>query len=843
MEKQTPTKTQMHQVSVKKDLDKEFVKRPVGDSPQNSIMSLQHTSGNHAVNQMLVERSHTANEVSPIIEEKSKGKDERPSTRNLQAEQSPRFDVGSVRSHIGSHADDSPSFISAVAKDPGSRLDSGIRQDFEVALGHDLDQVRIHTGARAAKSARFMGAEAYTAGNHVVFGPGKYAPWTPSGRELLAHELAHVSQMGGRMPRSLPPTADHWEGEAELAAQALHAGTAAKLSNAPAIVRTKLDPNLKSYLQKLRALAKEPGIASQRMEIVADRIENALKGLDIQDEENFSFIADELDKLFPNRVVTEFLVRYASRPLLTSEPSPERRSMEQTEKRLQVRQPYKTGRHTPGTFFSSMLFEAFGSAVASTPVPPALTKAASDGGFFVAGVYGGMADSIEEEELRALIDKLNQSNMLTVAFPPIFMAGAAYGIAEDAVDVIKSTCGLFQGDLGLAVAAVMEVLQVLMSPEGEKYSYHIGKELGREYSQQLRDALKQNLTHFTFSLGRFIGPSIIYLVLTLAGAPQALLARAFSKILPMLKQLLKNETRLLALITRLEKRLPRLPEKKQLPAASGKSGELTELPEKGTGKPSDLPGKSPPVQSPPTTVQAGNPATQPPAPGTAKLNEPSPFARGGPLTPEERQRAERLLNQSLGKAQNGPAEVTRWPSEPGKSASKVVKTGPDGKPSVMEFEGRGEKGELIKVRHIKGQVQGRVISMEVENINALPREVRDTELARAMKAAGMGDWKSDLGHVLPSATKGAEMPYNFEPQSGKWNKAVKGKANRRTVERGFQQFLDAHPNDILKVEISRKLSTSNSLLSERFCIRDASGKALFDVEVTTRGKLIDYLNP
>ncbi|HEX2201663.1 MAG TPA: DUF4157 domain-containing protein, partial [Longimicrobium sp.] len=42
--------------------------------------------------------------------------------------------------------------------------------------------------------ARALRADAYTVGADVVFAPWRYAPHTPAGRRLLAHELAHVAQ-------------------------------------------------------------------------------------------------------------------------------------------------------------------------------------------------------------------------------------------------------------------------------------------------------------------------------------------------------------------------------------------------------------------------------------------------------------------------------------------------------------------------------------------------------------------------------------------------------------------------------------------------------------------------
>jgi len=42
-----------------------------------------------------------------------------------------------------------------------------------------------------------VNAQAYTAGHHIVFGAGRFAPHTDAGHRLLAHELAHVVQQSG----------------------------------------------------------------------------------------------------------------------------------------------------------------------------------------------------------------------------------------------------------------------------------------------------------------------------------------------------------------------------------------------------------------------------------------------------------------------------------------------------------------------------------------------------------------------------------------------------------------------------------------------------------------------
>ena len=85
----------------------------------------------------------------------------------------------------------------------GQPLPLPVKAFFEPRFGHDFSRVRVHTDARAAASARAVGAQAYTVGRDVVFGAGQYAPGTSAGNRLLAHELAHVVQQS-RQPDAPP---------------------------------------------------------------------------------------------------------------------------------------------------------------------------------------------------------------------------------------------------------------------------------------------------------------------------------------------------------------------------------------------------------------------------------------------------------------------------------------------------------------------------------------------------------------------------------------------------------------------------------------------------------------
>ncbi len=76
----------------------------------------------------------------------------------------------------------------------GEALSDEIRASMEPLFGHDFSHVRIHTDAAAAASADTIAARAFTHGHHIAFASNQYDPATPTGRQLLAHELTHVVQ-------------------------------------------------------------------------------------------------------------------------------------------------------------------------------------------------------------------------------------------------------------------------------------------------------------------------------------------------------------------------------------------------------------------------------------------------------------------------------------------------------------------------------------------------------------------------------------------------------------------------------------------------------------------------
>jgi hypothetical protein len=100
------------------------------------------------------------------------------------------------RAAINSAPDVVPPIVHEVLASPGQPLDPSARAFMEPRFVHDFSRVRVHTDARANRSAKEVNALAYTFGRNIIFGEGQYLPSTLDGLHLLAHELVHVVQQG-----------------------------------------------------------------------------------------------------------------------------------------------------------------------------------------------------------------------------------------------------------------------------------------------------------------------------------------------------------------------------------------------------------------------------------------------------------------------------------------------------------------------------------------------------------------------------------------------------------------------------------------------------------------------
>ena len=87
--------------------------------------------------------------------------------------------------------------MQAVLSAGGQPLPADTRAFFEPRFGRDLSGVRVRTGAASEEAARSVRAQAFTTGQDIVFGEGRFAPQSQDGRQLIAHELMHVVQQAG----------------------------------------------------------------------------------------------------------------------------------------------------------------------------------------------------------------------------------------------------------------------------------------------------------------------------------------------------------------------------------------------------------------------------------------------------------------------------------------------------------------------------------------------------------------------------------------------------------------------------------------------------------------------
>lgn len=118
----------------------------------------------------------------------------------------------------------SPPVVQEALRSPGKPIDPSTRQQMESHFSEDFSQVRIHISEQAERAALSVGAKAFTVGEDIFFREENYQPGTNRGKELLAHELAHVTQ------QSRPP--GNSDTHTNLEAEAHEAG-ARSVANQP----------------------------------------------------------------------------------------------------------------------------------------------------------------------------------------------------------------------------------------------------------------------------------------------------------------------------------------------------------------------------------------------------------------------------------------------------------------------------------------------------------------------------------------------------------------------------------------------------------------------------------
>jgi hypothetical protein len=108
----------------------------------------------------------------------------------------------------------------------GNPLPHETRAFFEPRFGADFSRVRVHTDSHAAETANSIRARAFTVGQNIAFGTGRYEPHSHAGRQLLAHELTHVVQQNG-LSRSMAARSADVHVQRYVSGEHMEAGEAA----------------------------------------------------------------------------------------------------------------------------------------------------------------------------------------------------------------------------------------------------------------------------------------------------------------------------------------------------------------------------------------------------------------------------------------------------------------------------------------------------------------------------------------------------------------------------------------------------------------------------------------
>lgn len=208
-----------------------------------------------------------------------------------------------------------PPVVREVVGSPGRPLDTATHLFMAQRFGRDFGRVRIHADSKASESARAVNALAYTVGRDVVFGHGLYAPETPKGRRLLAHELAHVVQqsVGGSAPEMRPDAAH--ERSAEAAAAALGAGRArvnVTGSTGVGLSRQSMDVELPPPVQRIVYI--DAQVLNEYLSRGSQAVADAINGFQNQGVE-MRMTREQYEELVTNNLIPR--MQTANRRLIT----------------------------------------------------------------------------------------------------------------------------------------------------------------------------------------------------------------------------------------------------------------------------------------------------------------------------------------------------------------------------------------------------------------------------------------------------------------------------------------------------------------------------------------------
>ncbi len=187
--------------------------------------------------------------------------------------------------------------LSSAPSPRTARLPESLRDDLAGRFGTRFDDVHV-TPTASAPTVDAHGADAVTVGSGIAFGQSAYQPESGWGRELIAHELAHVVQQRGGTGG--PPLGDPgaYEQQADAAARAVATGRPVPaLSPAPVSAQASIS---------LRDVGRGEQSGFGRVGELVDRLNHVSVGLTffLHQVGNLQFL--EYRRILPLELCSEF---------------------------------------------------------------------------------------------------------------------------------------------------------------------------------------------------------------------------------------------------------------------------------------------------------------------------------------------------------------------------------------------------------------------------------------------------------------------------------------------------------------------------------------------------------
>jgi hypothetical protein len=176
--------------------------------------------------------------------------------------------------------------IERATRPAGQPLPAGVRAQLEPRFGHSFEQVRVHADTSADALLAPLGSPAAMVDGDIYVTPAQYAPDTPAGRFLLAHELTHVVQartggVNGDEAASRPGDAAEREATAAAAAALSGLDVAPPTSSVAPVAAFSLDPSTLWNTITDNSLSGAVGMATEMSKTAASPI---ARGLGMVDE-------------------------------------------------------------------------------------------------------------------------------------------------------------------------------------------------------------------------------------------------------------------------------------------------------------------------------------------------------------------------------------------------------------------------------------------------------------------------------------------------------------------------------------------------------------------------------